>query len=268
MAINILTEPANPPIAGDYTLDQAIQHAAEVPQLSILSGWETVGAAPVAKQGAFIRHAGNTFQVQSADETISGTVTAGINYIRATETAGVIALAWVTSLTGYAYNPAYGGIYNGSGQQILRDITLLEVTDYIRGMSFGEDFNYIRLANGSVYIDGAITFPTDLTVDGTLTSDSVTSSSITSPTDLTIGSNILIGGSAGSISSFTLSSGNFFTIPQGIYLISRESTCWYGFRDLGGGDRYQLATTVFSDGTSRYYWYGVGSFTFYYRRIG
>ena len=63
MAINILTEPTDPPIAGDFTRDQAIQHAAETPQLSILTTWESTGAAPAAKQGAFIRHAANTFQV-------------------------------------------------------------------------------------------------------------------------------------------------------------------------------------------------------------
>jgi len=150
MAINILTEPTDPPIAGDFTLDQAIQHAAETPQLSILTTWESTGAAPAAKQGVFIRHAANTFQVQGSDEAISGSVTAGLNYIIATETAGVITLAWATTLTGYSYNPAYGGIYDSSGNQALRDLCYLDGTDYNRGMSYGQDFNSYRLANGNV----------------------------------------------------------------------------------------------------------------------
>ena len=157
MAINILTEPADPPGSGDYTRDQAIQHSAEVPNLSILSGWESTGAEPVAKQGSFIRHAGNTFQIQSSDATISGTPTAGLNYIIATETSGVITLAWASSITGYSYNPAYGGIYNGAGLQALRDILYLDGADYNRGMTFGEDYNSYRLADGSLLVDGDIT---------------------------------------------------------------------------------------------------------------
>ena len=151
MAINILTEPQDPPISGDYTKDQNIQHSNEVPMLSILSDWESVAAEPLAKQGAFIRHAGNTFQVQGGDEVISGTPAQGLNYIIATESGGVITLAWATSISGYSYNPAYGGIYNGAGQQVLRDLCFLEGSDYIRGVAFGEDYNSYRLADGAIY---------------------------------------------------------------------------------------------------------------------
>lgn len=171
MAINILTEPQDPPVSGDYTLDQAIQHACEVPQLSILTGWETTASAPSAKQGSFLRHAANTFQVQSSDESISGSPVAGINYIIATETSGVIALAWATSLTGYSYNPAYGGIYDSSGNQALRDICYLDGTDYYRGMCFGEDFNAVRLSDGRVMAN-------EIVLTGNIDSDEITCSTI------------------------------------------------------------------------------------------
>ena len=167
MAINILTEPTDPPIAGDFTLDQAIQHAAETPQLSILTTWESTGAAPAAKQGAFIRHAGNTFQVQSSDEAISGSVTAGLNYIIATETAGVITLAWATTLTGYSYNPAYGGIYDSSGKHALRDVCYLDGASYTRGLAIGNDLNNISLANGNISLaNGIINFRYPLMTHG------------------------------------------------------------------------------------------------------
>ena len=150
MAINILTEPADPPGSGDYTRDQAIQHSNETPMLSILSDWELTAAAPLAKQGAFIRHAGNTFQVQTADEAISGSPAAGLNYIIATEAAGVITLAWATATTGYTFNPAYGGMYNVGGSQLLRDVCYLSGTAYNRGSSKGESHNYIILSNGEI----------------------------------------------------------------------------------------------------------------------
>lgn len=149
MAINILTEPTDPPVSGDFTRDQAIQHSNEVPNLSILNLWGSTASAPSAKQGAYIRHAGNTFQVQGSDETISGSPAAGVNYIIATESAGVITLAWATSLTGYAYNPAYGGIYNGSVAQVLRDVCFLDGTSYVRGFSNGHDFSQITYAGRS-----------------------------------------------------------------------------------------------------------------------
>jgi hypothetical protein len=153
MAINILTEPADPPGSGDYTRDQAIQHSNEVPMLSILSDWESTVAAPLAKQGAFIRHAGNTFQVQTSDEAISGAPAAGINYIIATEAAGVITLAWAVVTTGYTYNPAYGGIYNVGGDQVLKDVCFLDGTDYLRGVSPGEGFTLIRFHGGKIVGD-------------------------------------------------------------------------------------------------------------------
>ena len=89
-----------------------------------------------------------------------------MNYIIATETAGVITLAGATTLTGYSYKPAYGGIYNAGGPQALKDICFLDGADYLRGMSFGEDFNYVRLANGNVIATGGINFTSDITISG------------------------------------------------------------------------------------------------------
>lgn len=156
MAITILTEPANPPGVGDYTRDQLIQQSNETPMLSILTDWESTATEPLAKQGAFIRHAGNTFQVDTADEAISGSPVAGLNYIIATESAGVITLAWATSIAGYTYNPVYGGIYNVSGNQALKDICSYDGVFYLRGTSLGQDHNIIYLSNGDLIFYGNI----------------------------------------------------------------------------------------------------------------
>lgn len=160
MAINLVPfGTAGAPItSGDYDAQNNNIAANAVPMLSVLSGWATTGAAPAIKQGAFIRHAGNNYKVESGDESISGAPASGINYIELTLAGTVITAEWVTSLSGYSYNPAYGGIYNGAGQQIIRDICLLDGTDYIRGLSNGMDFKeilYSSMSNtpiGYVYI--------------------------------------------------------------------------------------------------------------------
>ena len=154
MSINILTEPANPPISGDFTRDQAIQQACETPNRSILTDWEDKTAEPEAKEGAYIRHAGNTFQVQTGDESISGTMTTGINYIIATESSGVITLAWASSLSGYTYNPAYGGFYDSSDNQALADVCFYVDSEYTRGL-LGRGFESVEFYSGGVDITAA-----------------------------------------------------------------------------------------------------------------
>ena len=252
MAINILTEPTDPPIAGDFTLDQAIQHAAETPQLSILTTWESTGAAPAAKQGAFIRHAGNTFQVQSSDEAISGSVTAGLNYIIATETAGVITLAWATTLTGYSYNPAYGGIYNVGGSQALKDICFLDGADYVRGVGAGKDFNTYYLANGTMFAGHNLIVGNDLDVGN----------------DLVVNGSFTPGGSTTGSFSLGVTS---WTIPRGVYSFSSPSTSsiyveinvngWKELVNLAG-----TSTQVMSDGINYRVRNGYGTQTVYWRK--
>jgi len=238
MAINILTEPTDPPIAGDFTLDQAIQHAAETPQLSILTTWESTGAAPAAKQGAFIRHAGNTFQVQASDEAISGSVTAGLNYVIATESAGVITLAWATTLAGYSYNPAYAGIYDSSGNQALRDLCYLDGSDYLRGMSFGEDFNTVYLADGSIVLNGGITM-----------------------------AGVILPSTKGSVASFSLGVNATRVFARGIWLVTKNSSGYYQ-SGIGGGDTAFQSCTLFSDGTVVFQNKSTFTQTYYYRQIG
>lgn len=231
MAINILTEPQNPPITGDYSKDQAIQQSCEIPDRSILTLWEDTASTPAAKQGAYIRHASNTFEVQSSDEAISGSLTSGINYIVATESAGVITLAWATSTTGYSFNQAQGGIYNGSGQQLLRDVCYVDGSDNIRGIVAGMDFNSFTLADGSYHIG-------DLTMSGYIypVADST-------------------------VSSVTLGVGASFTVPRGIWLFTLRSDGEYTWQ----ADAQSI--TIFSDGTRKIYSSAL-SLTFYYRRVG
>ena len=169
MAINIMTEPNDPASSNtDWTQITSINAATEVPKLSILDNWESTGSEPVVVQGCFLSHASNTFKVESANESISGSPASGLNYIVATESGGVITLAWTQTITGYAYNPAQGGIYNGSGQQLLRDVCYLDGSDYVRGFCFGMDFNTVFYANGDLYLANDLTVGNDLTVVNSL----------------------------------------------------------------------------------------------------
>jgi hypothetical protein len=172
MAITLLTQPTTgaPITSADYTSQNDLISANQVPNLSILTGWETVGAAPAIKQGSYIRHAGNTYEVDTADEAISGTPSAGVNYIALTLSGSTITAAWVTSITGYSYNPAYGGIYNGTGLQLIRDVVRLDTGNYIRGMGFGQDFNYIYYADGQFYAGSDYNITGDIIAGGGVTS--------------------------------------------------------------------------------------------------
>ena len=288
MAINILTEPQDPPISGDFTRDQAIQRSNETPMVSILTDWESTASAPLAKQGAFIRHAANTFQVQSSDEAISGSVTAGLNYIIATESAGVITLAWATTLAGYSYNPAYGGVYDSSGNQALRDLCYLDGSDYLRGMSSGEDINTYYLANGTMFAGYNIIGGNDLFVGHNLTAgyNIIGENDLFAGHNLIAGNNLIVGNNLDVVNdlvvngSFTpggSTSGNFslgvttWTIPRGVYSFSSPSSSSIyveinvnGWKRLGS---IALATTqVMSDGINYRVSNLVGTQTVYWRK--
>lgn len=158
MAITLVPEatPSAPYDSTDYSKQNALISANEVPDLAFLTDWELTATAPLLKKGVYIYHAGNTYIVDTADEAISGTPAAGVNYIEITLSGSTLTAAWVTVTTGYTYNPAYGGIYNGSGNQLLPDVCYLSGTDYIRGRCFGMDYNFIHLADGNFIMASGI----------------------------------------------------------------------------------------------------------------
>jgi len=267
MAITLVPEPTTgaPITSSDYDLQNALIAANEVPDLSFLTDWELDAAEPLLKKGVNIYNSGNTYIIDTADEAISGSPSAGLNYIELTLSGSTLTAAWVTSTTA-TFNPAYGGLYTGAGKQHLPDICYLDGADYIRGRSMGMDYNFIYLANGNFLISGGF--------------DSLGADINTSGGDLdTDGGNIEIGSgnvnigigelvidsdnfpSAPSTSSTSITSGSSWVVPKGIFFISMTPSSSPTFdieRDSGTWDlihRYSsqsapVTATLPSDGTN------------------
>lgn len=177
MAINLVVEPGTgtPIDSSDYNAQNNLISACEVPRGSILDDWTATSAEPLIKQGTYISHAGNTYQVDTADEEISGSCSSGLNYIVLTLSGTVITAAWATSIYGYSWNPAYGGYYDTSGNQALLDACYLDGTAYhrVRGLN---GFNIYYTANGRFHVETSIL--TSLTVED----------------DLSVGGDVIAGG--------------------------------------------------------------------------
>lgn len=158
MAINLLLQPSSGASSdnADYTKQNVLINSKREIGRSILTDWESEVAAPSAGVGTFIREAGGVYQVQGTDENISGSPAAGINYIKTTVVGSVMTLEWVTVTTGYTYNEAFAGVYNGSGNQLLTDICYKDGTAFKRGRGNGMDFNTYILADGSVIYSGGL----------------------------------------------------------------------------------------------------------------
>lgn len=216
MAITLVASPTTgaPITASDYSLQNALIAANEVPDLSFLTDWELVAAQPLLKKGVYIYHAGNTYVVDTADEAISGTPAAGTNYIEITLSGSTLTAAFVTSTTGYTYNPAYGGIYNGTGKQLLPDICYLDGSDYIRGRCFGMDYNFIHLASGDFLLTQFNTRGGNLTTGG---GDIDTGGGDLDLGAGYIGSDAFDIGKAPSTGTWSVSFPTSFIIPKGVY---------------------------------------------------
>ena len=67
----------------------------------------------------FIQHGGSLYLVEDTDESISGSPSDGMVYVKITEAAGVLTAAFVTSAVGYSWNDTYNGFYHADGTQLL-----------------------------------------------------------------------------------------------------------------------------------------------------
>lgn len=276
MSINIVTEPGTgaPITAADYNAQNTLISANQVPMLSILTDWESTTTAPLLKQNSYIRYAGNTYQVQTADEAISGSPAAGINYIALTLSGTVLTAAWVTVTTGYSFNPAYGGIYNSDAtpKMLLMDICYLDGTLYYRGMSPGTDHNSYVLSNGKYTTSGGMYISGEETHVGyekhsgseVHSGGEIHNGEAIFFNDINMYEKLLPRRGFDEIHTNIVAAGNYFTLPTGVWLISSYSNCMYSY--VGTSSNSSLA---FSDGTARVYNNNANNtMTLYWRRVG
>ena len=132
MAITRLEFPAasNPTLNTDYVRQNALIAALVKNDLSgwKLTGWDNYTSLPAIAMGAYLRHNGYAYVVDSANYSIQGTITNGAtNYIILAGTGTTITATWATSISGYVYDPVRGGLYSGTNQ------AMLEFVNYTSG---------------------------------------------------------------------------------------------------------------------------------------
>ena len=164
MAINLISQPAagTPTTNADYTQQNLIAQAASLQTPEVLTDWISTVAAPSIKQNTYFSLGAETYQTQSSDEAISGTPSAGINYVKLTVSGSVATASWVTSTSGFTWNQANGGLYNGSGELIIRACIYKDGTAFRRALTAdGPVSGVFFLADGRLYTKGK-----DILTDG------------------------------------------------------------------------------------------------------
>lgn len=154
MAINKITQPDGGASTdnADYTQQNLLTQAALNPLNQVFTDWTSTAAAPAIAQGTYFQHAGETYETQSSDETISGTVSAGINYVKLSVSGSTLTAAWTQSLAGYTYNEAYQGWYSGT-DQIIMNAVYLDGTTYNRCVATNKMPYQFTMADGRMLID-------------------------------------------------------------------------------------------------------------------
>jgi len=152
MAINKITQPGTiVPIGNDdYTQQNLLINAVMSQSNEILTDWKSTAAIPDIKQGTYIYHSGNMYSVDGSNENISGSPATGINYVALTASGTILTAAWITSLSGYTWNPVYNGLYNGN-------ILIIKACIYVSGISYQRGIILDNAISGGVLLaDGHI----------------------------------------------------------------------------------------------------------------
>jgi hypothetical protein len=103
---------STPTVVGDYQAQnahlQAFTNQLMTQQFILSEGT----AQPVIKQGCYVSHGGSLY-VADADTAITGSPSDGSVYIRVSGTTS-LTVEFVTDISGYAWNPVYTALTNGS----------------------------------------------------------------------------------------------------------------------------------------------------------
>jgi len=116
MAITKVTAPNSVPTSvSDYEAqnNHLIGFINQVNNQSFILTDPTGTDAPDIKQGSYINHGGNLYLVDTEDYTPSGSPADGNVYIRVSGDATLTA-EFITDISGYAYNQAYGNLVNST----------------------------------------------------------------------------------------------------------------------------------------------------------
>lgn len=84
----------------------------------ILTEWINTNEYPKLAMGSYLFHGGASYLVDTEDYEI-GNPADGTYYLKIEADDETLAVSWISSLTGYAWNPIYNGLYHPDESQIL-----------------------------------------------------------------------------------------------------------------------------------------------------
>ncbi len=184
MAINLITQPgATTPIGNDdYTQQNLLINGALAQGDEVLTSWADTVTEPSIVQGTYFYHSGNLYQVDSADEAISGTISSGVNYIVLSVSGTTLTASYTTDISSYTFNPAYNGLYNGT-DLVIKAVTYLIGTANIRGTSINKTMDGMFMLSDGSFVSSAGQFnlgDKDIVTTGDISSGDITTNSIMS----------------------------------------------------------------------------------------
>lgn len=84
----------------------------------ILTEWTNASGWPKLAMGSYIFHGGASYLVDTEDYEI-GAPGNGTHYLRIAASGETLTVSWISSLSGYVWNPIYNGLYHADQSQIL-----------------------------------------------------------------------------------------------------------------------------------------------------
>ena len=159
MAITKVGAMTDPPVAGDYAILQAKldAYAKQIGnQGMILTQWTNTTTAPKIAMGSYITHGGTLFIVDTEDFAVPAPAGDGTYYLKVAVSGDTLAVSWVASTAGYAWNSIYNGLYHSDESQILpyqlvkagATLTKRKITNLMQGSGF-VTVDYLGAITGS-----------------------------------------------------------------------------------------------------------------------
>ena len=161
MAITKVGAMTDPPVAGDYTILQAKldAYAKQVGnQGMILTEWTNTTTVPKIAMGSYITHGGTLFIVDTEDFAVPAPAGDGTYYLKVAVSGDTLAVSWVASTAGYAWNSIYNGLYHSDESQILpyqlvkagATLTKRKITNLMQGSGF-VTVDYLGILDATTY---------------------------------------------------------------------------------------------------------------------
>ena len=159
MAITKVGAMTDPPVAGDYAILQAKldAYAKQIGnQGMILTQWVNTTTTPAIALGSYITHGGTLFVVDTEDFVVQAPAGNGTYYLKVATSGATLAISWVASTAGYAWNSIYNGLYHADESQILpyqlvkagATLTKRKITNLMQGSGF-VTVDYLGAITGS-----------------------------------------------------------------------------------------------------------------------